>query len=171
MRNLQGFVVKLQRLISGNVIVHTDEYTIYEGIVEKIPEVLEHRVVNHGSGEWAHGDVHVNGCENRNGFLGGYLRRYRGVSKRYLQGYLDFLVFLLNEKKNNGLKLFSPTTHRYEQARYKLPPHKFYATSFISAYSFSSICRRVVCLDMDMNKVSVTVLFIASGARGRKPFA
>jgi len=99
MRNLQGFVVKLQRLISGNVIVHTDEYTIYEGIVEKIPEVQEHHVVNHGNREWAHGDVHVNGCENRNGFLRGYLRRYRGVSKKYLQGYLDFLAFLLNEKE------------------------------------------------------------------------
>ncbi|MGF3584325.1 MAG: IS1595 family transposase, partial [Thermoplasmatota archaeon] len=24
--------------------------------------------------------------------------RYRGVSKNYLQGYLDFLAFLLNEK-------------------------------------------------------------------------
>ena len=84
MKNLQGFVGKLQRLISGNVIVHTDEYTIYEGIAEKISEIQEHHVVNHGSHEWANGDAHVNGCENRNGFIRGYLRRYRGVSKNYL---------------------------------------------------------------------------------------
>jgi transposase-like protein len=81
------------------VIVNTDEYTIYEGIVEKIPEVQEHHVVNHGNHEWARGDAHVNGCENRNGFLRCYLRKYRGVSKNYLQGYLDFLGLLLNERK------------------------------------------------------------------------
>jgi len=98
MKNFQGFVGKLQRLISGNVIVNTDEYTIYEGIAEKIPEIQEHHVVTHSSYEWAKGDVHVNSCENRNGFIRCYLRRYRGVSKKYLQGYLDFLAFLLNEK-------------------------------------------------------------------------
>jgi transposase-like protein len=98
MKNFQGFVGKLQRLISGNVIVNTDEYTIYEGIAEKIPEIQEHHIVTHSSYEWANGDVHVNSCENRNGFIRCYLRRYRGVSKKYLQGYLDFLAFLLNEK-------------------------------------------------------------------------
>ena len=98
MKNLQHFVGKLQQLITGNVIVNTDEYTIYEGIAEKIPEVKEHHVINHGNHEWANGDIHVNSCENRNGFIRGYLRRYRGVSKKHLQGYLDFLAFLLNEK-------------------------------------------------------------------------
>jgi transposase len=98
MKNLQGFVGKLQRLISGTVIVNTDEYTIYEGIADKIPEIQEHHIVTHSAYEWAHGDAHVNGCENRNGFIRSYLRRYRGVSKKYLQGYLDFLAFLLNEK-------------------------------------------------------------------------
>jgi len=99
MKNLQQFVRKLQRLISGNVIVNTDEYTIYEGIAEKIPEIQEHHIVNHGNHEWANGDIHVNGCENRNGFIRSYLRRYRGVSKKHLQGYLDYLALLLNEKE------------------------------------------------------------------------
>ena len=58
----------------------------------------EHKVVNHGEREWARGETHVNGCENRNGFLRAFLRRYRGFSKAYLQGYLDFLSLLLNEK-------------------------------------------------------------------------
>ena len=35
---------------------------------------------------------------NRNQFLKAYLRRYRGVAKKYLQGYLDLLALLLNEK-------------------------------------------------------------------------
>ena len=47
--------------------------------------------------EWARGEAHVNGCENRNGFLRTHLRKHRGVSKEYLQGYLDFLGLLLNE--------------------------------------------------------------------------
>jgi hypothetical protein len=81
------------------VILNTDEYSIYEGIIEKITEIREHYVVNHGEREWARGDAHVNGCENRNGFLKGFLRRYRGVSKKYLQGYLDFLALSLNEKR------------------------------------------------------------------------
>ena len=100
MRNLQNVKVKLSELISDKVIVNTDEYTIYEGIASEIEEVLDHWVVNHGTGEWARGDAHVNGCENRNQFLKAYLRRYRGVSKKYLQGYVDFLALLLNEGNN-----------------------------------------------------------------------
>jgi len=49
-------------------------------------------------GEWARGEAHVNGCENRNGFLRSFLRKHRGVSKMYLQGYLEFLSLLLNER-------------------------------------------------------------------------
>lgn len=99
MKNLQKFIVKLERLISDKVIVNTDEYTIYEGIAEKIPFIQEHHVVNHGNHEWAYGDTHVNGCENRNGFLRSYLSRYRGVSKKHLQGNLDYLALLLNERE------------------------------------------------------------------------
>jgi len=97
MRNLQKVKVKLSGLITGEVIVNTDEYTIYEGIAEDIEEVLDHWVVNHGAREWARDSAHVNGCENRNQFLKAYLRRYRGVSKKNLQGYVDFLALLLNE--------------------------------------------------------------------------
>ncbi len=100
MRNLQKMKVKLSGLITGEVIVNTDEYTIYEGIADEIDNVLEHWVVNHGNKEWVRGSAHVNGCENRNQFLKAYLRRYRGVSKKYLQGYLDFLALLLNEGYN-----------------------------------------------------------------------
>jgi len=60
--------VKLRRLISGKVIVNTDEYTIYEGIAEEIEEILEHWVVNHGNKEWARGVAHVNGCREQEWF-------------------------------------------------------------------------------------------------------
>lgn len=81
MRNLPNMKVKLRRLISGGVIVNTDDYIMYEGIAEEIEEILEHRVVNHGNKEWARGSAHVNGCEKRNGFLKSFLRRYRGCIK------------------------------------------------------------------------------------------
>ncbi|MEM0506911.1 MAG: hypothetical protein QXW58_06630, partial [Thermosphaera sp.] len=42
------------------------------------------------------GDVHVNRCENRHSFLRSFLSKFRGVSKRYLQGYLSFLALLIN---------------------------------------------------------------------------
>jgi len=89
--------VKLSKLISRKVILNTDKYTIYEGIADNLPEIVEHHIVNHGKGEWARDDTHVNTCENRNRFLKAYLKRYRGVAKRYLQGYLDFLALVLNE--------------------------------------------------------------------------
>jgi hypothetical protein len=36
-----------------------------------------------------------------------FLRKYRGVSKTYLQGYLNFLIFLLNERGGWLAFLFS----------------------------------------------------------------
>jgi IS1 family transposase len=80
------------------VVLNTDEYRIYQGIMEEIEAVKGHRVVDHRPGEWAKGEAHGNGCENRNGFLRTFLRKHRGVSKGYLQGYLDFLSLLLNER-------------------------------------------------------------------------
>jgi transposase-like protein len=81
--------VKLKRLITEPVIVNTDEYSIYEGIVSGIEGVIDHWVVNHSGKEWTRGSVQVDGCENRNQFHKAYLRRYRGVSKNYLQDYVD----------------------------------------------------------------------------------
>ena len=93
-----GVKRRLKEWIRGEVGWNTDAYRIDRGMAEEIEKVKEHRVVNHRRGEWARGEAHVNGCENRNGFLWAFLRKYRGVSKAYLQGYLDFLGLLLNER-------------------------------------------------------------------------
>ena len=42
------------------------------------------------------GDAHTNSCENRHSFLRNWLRRFRGVSKHHLQGYLNFFSLTLN---------------------------------------------------------------------------
>ena len=49
--------------------------------------LVEHYVV---------GDAHTNSCENRHSFLRNWLRRFRGVSKHHLQGYLNFFSLTLN---------------------------------------------------------------------------
>jgi hypothetical protein len=51
MKDLNGVKAKLRELLGGEVILNTDEYTIYEGITEKIEWIKEHRVVNHSRGE------------------------------------------------------------------------------------------------------------------------
>jgi hypothetical protein len=48
------------------VVWNTDEYGIDRGMAEEIEKVKEHRVVSHRQGEWARGEAHGNGCENRN---------------------------------------------------------------------------------------------------------
>ena len=82
---------------------NTDEYTIYDSIIDDLPEIIEHHIVNHSEKKWARDDAHVNTCENRNRFLRTYLRKYRGVAKKYLHGYLDFLALILNE----GIRWFN----------------------------------------------------------------
>jgi len=61
--------------------------------------VKGHDFVNHSKREFARGDVHVNSCENRHSFLRSYMSKYRGVSFRWLQGYLDLLALKLNNKQ------------------------------------------------------------------------
>ncbi|WP_456394472.1 transposase [Thermococcus sp.] len=79
--------------------VFTDEYSVYDPLKEELGDVVEtHERVNHSEKEFARGDVHVNTCENRHGFLRAYLMKYRGVSFRWLQGYLDFPALILNNR-------------------------------------------------------------------------
>ena len=83
----------------GELKVFTDEYSIYDSLKEGLGGIIiSHERVNHSGREFARGEVHVNTCENRHGFLRTYLRKYRGVSFRWLQGYLDFLALVLNNR-------------------------------------------------------------------------
>jgi len=53
--------VKLKRMITEPVIVNTDKYNIYEGILSGIEGVLYHWVVNHSEKDWTRGSVHIDG--------------------------------------------------------------------------------------------------------------
>jgi hypothetical protein len=81
MDNLKRVKGKRKECIGKEVVRNTEEYAIDQGIAEEIEEVKEHRVVNHRVGEWASGEAHGNGCENRNGFLRTFLRRRWGFQR------------------------------------------------------------------------------------------
>ena len=94
----QKFKQRVGNLIVGELKVFTDEYSIYDSLKEGLGSIIvSHERVNHSGREFARGEVHVNTCENRHSFLRAYLRKYRGVSFRWLQGYLDFLALVLND--------------------------------------------------------------------------
>lgn len=56
--------------------------------------------------------MRTNTYENRHSFVRQWLGKFRGVSKHYLQGYLDFLALLLNDDTDWFSKLLS-----YESSR------------------------------------------------------
>ncbi|MCD6143717.1 MAG: transposase [Thermococcus sp.] len=83
----------------GGLKVFTDEYSIYDPLKEDWGNVISsHEWVNHSGKKFARGEVHVNTCGNRHSFLRAYLRKYRSASVRWLQGYLDFLALVLNNR-------------------------------------------------------------------------
>ena len=71
------------------MILCTDQYNIYDGI-DEYDEIDGHLTINHDE-YYVVGDAHTNSCENRHSFHRNWLRRFRGVSKHHLQGYLNFL--------------------------------------------------------------------------------
>jgi len=80
--------------VDEDVILCTDQYKIYNDITA-VDGIDGHLAVNH-SEQYVVGDAHINTCENRHSFLRQWLAKFRGVSKRHLQGYLDFLALYRN---------------------------------------------------------------------------
>ena len=91
---LQDVDEEIAELGDGSVILCTDDYTIYDDINE-YDGIDAHLAITHDD-TYVIGDAHVNSCENRHSFIRQWLARFRGVSKHYLQGYLDFLSLRQN---------------------------------------------------------------------------
>jgi transposase-like protein len=92
---------KIRKHCQGQVIIYTDEFTIYHGLKNML-KVKSHNTVKHSDYIYAVEDTHVNNCENRHSLLRPALNIFRGVSKRYLELYVKFIQF----KLNNGPKWF-----------------------------------------------------------------
>ena len=91
----------LQPIIKENVqagsTIHTDELRSYNGLSK---HGYNHRRVNHGSGEYARGDCHVNSIE---GYWSLFKRSVRGthihISKKHMKKYLSEFDFRHNTRK------------------------------------------------------------------------
>lgn len=90
--------------------VMTDEWRAYSNLSK---EGRPHGTVNHGAGEWARDDdgdgcreVHSNSIEGLWTSLRNWLRPFRGVSKKYLQGYVAAFEWGYNRKKVTGEELW-----------------------------------------------------------------
>lgn len=91
--------------------VMTDEWRSYSQ-VSKIER--SHSTVCHGQREWARDDdgdgineVHTNSIEGFWTALRNFLRPFRGVSKKYLQGYISVVEWCWNRKDLKNADLFS----------------------------------------------------------------
>ncbi len=86
----------LRENISNEAVLHTDESRLYKQVGQ---EFADHKTVKHTAGEYARGDVHVNGAEN---YFSIFKRGMRGVyhrcSEKHLQRYLHEFDFRYNTR-------------------------------------------------------------------------
>jgi transposase-like protein len=90
---------KIEKFVDKEAILFTDEYSIYSKIIEH-KKIKNHLTVNHSKKEYAIGKIHVNTCENRHSLLRPFLRMYRGVSKKFLKGYVMIYQYFMNYKED-----------------------------------------------------------------------
>ena len=90
---------KIDKFVNKKATLFTDEYTIYSRINEH-DKIKNHFTVNHSQKEYANGNVHVNTCENRHSLLRPFLRMFRGISKKYLSGYIMIKQYIINYKED-----------------------------------------------------------------------
>ena len=95
----------IQQFVAEGSRVITDELNAYNGL-NGLNYV--HAVVNHGSEEYANGDVFTNSIE---GFWSHFRRMitgcYHDVSDEHLQSYIDEAVYLWNTRKASESERFS----------------------------------------------------------------
>lgn len=93
-RGTEMLIPKLSEHVEKGSHLMTDEAQVYK----KVPRIgLRHSFVKHGKGSYVRGIVHVNSCEGFWGLLKPSLTgTYRGVSKEYLQRYINEFVWKYN---------------------------------------------------------------------------
>jgi transposase-like protein len=85
-------------------ILFTDDWMSYKPLAR---EYAGHRVINHSAGVYVLGDVHTNTIE---GFFGnlktGMRGTYKGVSRKWLQSYLDEYAWRYNQRHRGRRSMF-----------------------------------------------------------------
>ena len=100
-----------ESLVAQKSLIHTDEYTIYDGLDE---QGCDHKNACHIYGEYARdedGDgfheVHVNTMEGFWSLLRYWLSAKRGISQEKLLKYLGLFEFVFNAKKKEEKLYFT----------------------------------------------------------------
>ncbi len=99
--NVTGATLKaaVRELVDTNAKLMSDENNAYSGLA---PEFASHETVNHGTKEYARGNVHTNTAESSNALVKrGLMGIYHAVSKEYLHRYLWQWDFLWNNRESN----------------------------------------------------------------------
>jgi len=98
----QTLEAHVHRFTQAGACVNTDEYQSYNHIIRP------HATVSHAQREWARDDdgdgireVHCNTVEGMWTDVRNFLRRFKGVHKKYLAGYLAICEFWRNLKRIN----------------------------------------------------------------------
>jgi transposase len=104
----------LHPIIEGNVAkgatVNTDELASYRLLKKK---GYDHKTVDHSKGEYANGDIHVNGMENFWKHLkGGINGTHIHVSKKHLPKYAKEFEYRFNSRGNPSL-MFPALTSKF----------------------------------------------------------
>jgi transposase-like protein len=101
MTTVNGTTLKaaVRELVDNSAKLMTDENLGYNGLA---PEFVSHEKVNHGTKEYARGDVHTNTAESSNALIKrGLVGIYHSVSKEYLHRYLWQWDFCWNHRESN----------------------------------------------------------------------
>lgn len=83
--------VIIRRHVKLGSMVYTDSYEIYDWLGRS--RLYGHGTVNHSTGEYVRGCVHINGAEGANQRLKEFLLVRRGVAKSDLDGYCAAATF------------------------------------------------------------------------------
>ena len=94
----------IDKFVNKEATLYTDEYTISYDII-KHTKILNHHTINHSKKQYAIGKIHVNNCENRHSLLRPFLKIFRGISKRYLEGYIMLYQYIFNYKEDTPDKI------------------------------------------------------------------
>lgn len=91
--------------IKGNIkpgsTIYTDEYHLYNTVASL---GYVHKTVNHGTYEFARGEVHTNTIEGFWSYLKNGIRgAYKHTSKKYLQLYINEYAFRWNNRENQSM--------------------------------------------------------------------
>lgn len=102
-----------ERVTPVGTVVYSDEHPAYLRLRDMGYEVAS---VKHGHKEWVRGNVHTNSIEGfwsnvKHGLIG----VYRGVSRKYLQRYLDEYTFRYN-RRQGATPMFEEIMQRIEHA-------------------------------------------------------